>query len=219
VREAKRNSSWNEPNCLYEEAAVNFVTSLLDIESEFYNRFKLFIEKVLHFGFVNSLAQVVLKCTCPGIPDFYQGTELWDLSFVDPDNRRPVDFNQREKLLSELNEFSDREKLIKQLWINRRDGQIKLWLTRILLGLRKHQPDFFRDAEYLELEVAGEYADFVFAFARRKNQRWPVVTFPIHSAELCKWQGRSDVLSIDWKDTRLKLPAEVNGDTDNMLLN
>jgi maltooligosyltrehalose synthase len=156
LREAKINSGWERPNEEYESSCVEFSRKLLKNDSLFMKSFLNFHNRIVDFGIVNSLAQLLLKFTCPGIPDTYQGCENWDLSFVDPDNRRPVDFNRNCELLTALGSDEDKQELIESLWKNRYTGQVKLWLTQTLLRMRKQHAEFFRNAEYIPLSVQGE---------------------------------------------------------------
>src|SRR5208282_1118057 len=128
------------------------------------------VGRVQEAGRVNSLTQTLLKYTLPGVPDFYQGTELWDLSLVDPDNRRPVDFAERAKMLSAL-QSPDWESLTRN-WQN---GQVKLALTAHLLKLRNEFADLFRDGDYQPLEVKGPHADHVIAFARHRGSQAVII--------------------------------------------
>jgi malto-oligosyltrehalose synthase len=208
LREAKINSGWEGPKEEYESACVEFSRTLLKNDSLFMKSLLDFHRRIVDFGIVNSLSQVLLKFTCPGIPDTYQGCENWDLSFVDPDNRRPVDFNHHSELLGAL-DVEDKEKLPVSLWKNRYSGQVKLWLTQTLLRLRKQQAEFFKTADYVPLSVEGEFSDYAFAFARRDREKWLVVVFPLHLAELCKQQDNQDIFSVDWKDTHVVLPDRL----------
>jgi (1->4)-alpha-D-glucan 1-alpha-D-glucosylmutase len=149
-----------------------------------------------------------LKFTSPGIPDVYQGCELHDLSLVDPDNRRPVDYTKRERMLSDL-EVTERTQPT-ALWQNRFSGQAKLWLTHRLLANRRTQGDFWSTAEYVPLPVEGRYRDHILAFARQKDNTTYVTIVPLHLARLCRETGISDPLAIDWQDTQVGLPAGAN---------
>ncbi|GEO09174.1 malto-oligosyltrehalose synthase [Segetibacter aerophilus] len=208
LREAKTHSNWTTPNEEYETAAKNFAVNLLQQNKPFWKRFEQFHKKVSDFGVVNSLAQVVVKFTAPGVPDVYQGTELWDFSLVDPDNRRPVDYELRQQLMNELEAQAndEHENLMSHLWENRYSAKIKLWLTHQLLNDRKENKEFFEKAEYIPLTVLGEFASNVLAYARRYQNEWYVVAVPLHLAALSKEQ-QQEILSIDWKDTRVALPA------------
>ncbi|QMW03960.1 malto-oligosyltrehalose synthase [Spirosoma foliorum] len=216
LREAKRYSSHADPNEVYEETTKTFAQTLLDQKRPFWTRFQAFHQRVADFGIINSLVQVVLKCTCPGIPDVYQGCELWDLSLVDPDNRRPVDFEQRQRWLDELILLEANDDLWPELWQNRYDARIKLWLLHRLLTERNQQPELFANGGYKPLLVEGFYKENVLAFARLYQQLWYVVVIPLGLASVCREQ-QVDAVSLDWKDTRLVLPADAPVHWENRL--
>ncbi|HUR70836.1 MAG TPA: hypothetical protein VMZ02_02550, partial [Candidatus Limnocylindrales bacterium] len=136
-------------------------------------------------GAINSLAQTVLKIAAPGVPDFYQGTELWDFSFVDPDNRRPVDFSLRRRILADLMELerNNPQALLDRLLDSPRDGAIKLYVVYKGLQLRRNQARVFLQGEYLPLAVAGEMTEHVCAFARCYDSQWVVAVVPRLLAE------------------------------------
>jgi malto-oligosyltrehalose synthase/4-alpha-glucanotransferase len=217
MREAKRNSTYEAPNEAYEGATKAFALRLLDKKSSFWASFQAFHRRVADFGIINSLSQVLLKCTCPGLPDIYQGCEGWDLSLVDPDNRRPVDFALRQRGLDELT-ASNAAPNWPDLWENRYDARIKLWLIHTLLAERNQHPDLFAKGHYVPLSVEGRYKKHVLAFARRYQQVWYVIAVPLGVAQLCS-QQTDDVFSIDWKDTRISLPVEAPETWQNRLLN
>ncbi len=202
LREAKRHTGWAAPATAYEEAAQTFSKKFIDASGTYGESFKPFFRKVADYGIINSLAQVLIKFTAPGVPDVYQGTELWDLSLVDPDNRRPVDYEKRAAWLDELKGSVS----VEDLWENRYDGKIKLWLQYLLLQDRKHNPDDYRAASYIPLEVKGKYADHILAFARRGVQSSTVVVLPLHIAALCEAE-KTDILNLNWKNTRIEVPA------------
>lgn len=205
LREGKVNSNWAEPDMSYEQLVMDFVHSLLDQNSGFWNSFIVLHRKVSDFGIINSLGQLLLKFTCPGIPDVYQGTELWDLSLVDPDNRRPVDYQQR---LAWLNEIKESSATLAELWKERYNGKIKLLLEHVLLQVRKLNPEILASGTYIPLEVKGKYADHIFAFARRSGVKWIITVIPLHLAKMDT--GKADRLTeLNWKDTRVELPAEM----------
>lgn len=204
LREGKTNSSWADPDLAYEETIKNFAAALLRKDTLFWEKFSALHEKVADFGIVNSLSQLLLKFTCPGIPDVYQGTELWDLSMVDPDNRRPVDYELRNSFIEEREAGEG----IRQLWSARYNGKIKLWLQRNLLLHRKLDTDLFTTGDYLPLSVKGRYAKHVFAFARRYQERWIIVAVPLDMAGLSRKRGDEGIFT-DWRDTRIVLPAEA----------
>jgi len=220
LREAKVNSNWTTPNEAYEKATKDFATKLQDKSSLFWESFEPFYRKVADFGIVNSLAQVLLKFTCPGVPDTYQGTELWDFSLVDPDNRRDIDYEKRFRYLEELDEYdlNRYDRLWEELWQTRSDARIKLWLTRNLLIERRNNADLFAKGDYIPLMVEGEYSEYILAFARKHLRTWYITVVPLHVAQLCREQGTDDILAIDWKDTKIVLPKEAPADWTNMLL-
>lgn len=170
IREAKRHSSWAAPNAAYEDAVVSFVRDALDTarSTAFFGEFLPFQELVARLGVRNSLVQTALKLTVPGVPDTYQGAELWDFSLVDPDNRRPVNFDMRESLLTEVSALreGDRGAAVPGMMATWRDGRIKLALTSALLAYRRAHPDLFAFGSYEPLATAGPKADRICAFAR-----------------------------------------------------
>ncbi|MCE7066086.1 malto-oligosyltrehalose synthase [Dyadobacter sp. CY326] len=208
LREAKTDTTWAEPNEVYEQSVMDFAKKLLDPNNAFFNDFQEYLLTITDFGIINSLSQVLLKFTCPGIPDVYQGTEFWDLSLVDPDNRRPFDYEQRENALKELEDYES-ERLFEKLWETRNGGQIKLWLTHALYQLRKSYPLLFTKGEYIPLKIRGAYKDNVLAFARRQKREFIVTAVPLHAANLCKEQGKS-FFELDWKDTSIVLPDNMD---------
>lgn len=205
LREGKVNSSWAEPDISYEQLITDFVNSLLDQSSDFWKSFTVLHRKIADPGIINSLAQLLLKFTCPGVPDVYQGTELWDLSLVDPDNRRPVDYKQRAAWLSGIKESSV---TLAELWKERYNGKIKLLLEHVLLQVRKLNPDILASGAYIPLEVKGKYADHIFAFARRSGVKWIITVIPLHLAKIAAERGEG-LTEVNWKDTRIELPAEM----------
>lgn len=167
AREGKQETSWLNPNEFYEDGLKTFIDRILDPAQspEFLVSMQGFAERTALIGALNSLSQITLKATLPGVPDFYQGTELYDFSLVDPDNRRPVDFNARAELLATVGDAPDWPDLA-QHW---RDGHIKLAWTRQLLKLRGEMAAVFTDGDYMPLTVTGPHAERVIAFARRRG--------------------------------------------------
>jgi (1->4)-alpha-D-glucan 1-alpha-D-glucosylmutase len=168
LREAKLRTTWATPDEAYEQATLDFVRRALDTAraNPFLESFQAFLARVTPLGVRNSLVQAVLKLTVPGVPDIYQGAELWDLSLVDPDNRRPIDFDCRRDALEDVkgrtNELS---KLLKG-WP---DGRIKLLLVAKLLRLRREYPALFDTGSYEPLDVTGPDAERVCAFMREAD--------------------------------------------------
>jgi (1->4)-alpha-D-glucan 1-alpha-D-glucosylmutase len=159
-KEAKQHTSWTDPRPDYDEALGSFVEAVLS-DDEFIDDFTRFVAPLVWPGRVTSLAQALIKLTAPGIPDIYRGTELWDLSLVDPDNRRPVDYDQRRALLGVVGTAS-----AEQILARADEGLPKLHVTHQALQLRRERPDAFMSGEYAPLECAGPSADRVVAFAR-----------------------------------------------------
>jgi (1->4)-alpha-D-glucan 1-alpha-D-glucosylmutase len=199
IREAKLHTSWAAPDEEYERAVSSFVNRCLDPELSrpFVDDVAAFVDEIAPAGAVNGLAQVVLKLTSPGVPDTYQGTELWDLSLVDPDNRRPVDYDlRREHLAADmgLGELLD-------AW---RDGRIKQRIVQRVLAVRRDHPEPFTTGTYLPLSVEGPQADRVIAFARRHEERTLIVVVPRLVWPMLRGQARP--LPRGWGATRVVLP-------------
>ncbi len=173
AREGKQETSWLNPNEAYEAGLRTFLERILDprASAEFLESLKMLSQRTSLLGALNSLSQITLKATMPGVPDFYQGTEFWDLSLVDPDNRRPVDFAQRATVLAAM-ENPDWGNLARH-WP---DGHIKLAWTRRLLKLRTELADVFTDGDYQPLEVIGPHRGHVIAFARRRGRDAAITT-------------------------------------------
>lgn len=167
AREGKQETSWLNPHPAYEDGVKTFIERILDrsISAEFLDSLDVLAKRISLLGALNSLSQVTLKATMPGVPDFYQGTEFWDFSFVDPDNRRTVDFASRAAALASL-ETPDWPQLI-QDWP---DGRLKLAWTRQLLKLRNEMADVFTNGDYQPLQVTGPHRDHIIAFARRQGR-------------------------------------------------
>jgi (1->4)-alpha-D-glucan 1-alpha-D-glucosylmutase len=172
AREGKQETSWLNPNQAYEAGLQTFLARILDpsISAEFLDSIEAFSRRIALLGALNSMSQITLKATVPGVPDFYQGTEFWDLSLVDPDNRRPVDFTERAAVLTAM-QTPDWEGLVRN-WAN---GHLKLAWTRHLLKLRAELSDVFAHGDYQPLEVSGPHADHVIAFARRRGRNAAII--------------------------------------------
>ncbi len=197
VNEAKEFTSWIHPNEAYLQGCDKFLDALLTRPKgdAFLASFIPRAQRIAHLGMVNSLSQVVLKGTVPGVPDFYQGCDLWDFSLVDPDNRRPVDYAARAKLLEEVQTRTPLELLRK--WT---DGGIKLWLTQKLLQVRAAYPDVFQHGDYVELTCSGRFQHHVVAFRRAHGATSIAVIVPRTSALLgCPPTG------LVWDDTKINL--------------
>ncbi|MHB1402539.1 MAG: malto-oligosyltrehalose synthase [Thiobacillus sp.] len=223
VREAKVNSSWINPNADYEAATGDFVRALLAPEPNnlFLRDFVPFAQRVARVGAFTSLAQVLLRLASPGVPDFYQGSELWDFSLVDPDNRRPVDYAQRQAALqairaacAERGEAACAGEMLERL----QDGQIKLYLTWKTLALRREYAPLFRDGDYLPLKTHGARAEQLCAFARQSDGETLLVLVPRLFGSLMGEGGRVPVGDVVWGDTWVELPPErMHAQWDNVL--
>ncbi len=214
TREAKVNTSWVNPDEEWEKAVSSFVAALLDPRrsDRFWREFVPFQRWVARVGALNSLSQLLLKLAVPGVPDLYQGSELWDLSLVDPDNRRPVDFEVRSALLDELDARAgaDLPGLVNDLVEHWEDGRIKLYVTSRGLRLRRRLSDLFQRGDYLPLRVDGERADRLVAFARRLGERWVVAMVPRLVTPMAE---RAPDLAGEraWADTFIEVPFENPG--------
>ena len=212
VREAKVHTAWLQPDMEYEEAYVSFVESILVPEESnaFLQELKPFQVKVAHYGVFNSLSQTLLKITAPGVPDFYQGTELWDLNLVDPDNRRPVDFGLRVQHLREIRRRIETDvlELIQELLAMKEDGRVKLFLIVQALKARKASADIFQKGTYNPLAVAGRFRKHLIAFARRDASAWSVTVVPRFLTTVVEY-GRLPLGPEIWQDTGVILPEQA----------
>jgi (1->4)-alpha-D-glucan 1-alpha-D-glucosylmutase len=193
--EAKLNTAWTFPHAKWHEAGERFVEAILG-SAPFLKSFLPFAERVAEKGMIFSLAQTVLKLTAPGIPDIYQGNEIWDFSLVDPDNRRPVDYARRVELLASIDKRRPSELL--EHW---QDGGIKMKVTQALLQFRRQHPEVFSGGDYLPLETTGEKAEDIVAFLRKSGETEVLVVVPIRASSTPE-AGRSS----EWKDTAVRLP-------------
>ena len=211
AREAKVHTSWLTPHSAYEDGLAKFIDGILsgDGGAKFVSAFLPFQQRIAALGVTNSLAQVVLKVGSPGVPDFYQGTELWDLSMVDPDNRRPVDFDLRDRLLRELDDRG--ATAIPELVANAPDGRLKLFVTAWSLRLRRELPDVFGGGEYLPLTTEVPVSGDVIAFVRRAGDDVVIVAAPRLCARL-ECEG-PPVGAECWKTSRIMLPESLHDRT------
>jgi (1->4)-alpha-D-glucan 1-alpha-D-glucosylmutase len=211
-REAKARTSWTAPDAEYEAGLERFVRRILDPREG-----RAFIADLLAFeprialaGATNGLAQTLLKLTAPGVPDTYQGCELWDLSLVDPDNRSPVDYELRRACLEDE---ADPATLLAS-W---RDGRIKQHVVARTLALRRRHPDLFETGSYEPLEATGSFGDRVITFARRTQQATMIVVAPRLIAALLEGREAPCPAPAAWGDTRLELPFDLAGDLLDLL--
>jgi (1->4)-alpha-D-glucan 1-alpha-D-glucosylmutase len=183
IREAKVHTSWMNPSESYDEAVGAFIHDLFsDAGTAFMTDLDKFVRRIADAGFVNSLAQLVLKTALPGVPDFYQGTELWDFNLVDPDNRRPVDFDNRRQRLAKLQAAADAdlERAARAVAGRWPDGDVKLWVTTRCLNARRQWADAFSFGDYIPLSIAGPDADHLIAFARHFKEKCVIAVVPRH---------------------------------------
>jgi len=211
VREAKVHTEWIRPDTEYEDAYLSFVEALLTPSptNAFLPAFLAFRHKVAQYGMYNVLSQALIKVTAPGVPDFYQGTELWDLSLVDPDNRRPVDFERRRAYLGDIMERSrgDVLGLIRELLDTWQDGRVKLFLVYHALKARRESADLFQQGTYIPLGCSGTFKDHLLAFGRARNETYAIVVVPRFLTGLVgpdQYPLGEDV----WRDTAVMLPKE-----------
>jgi (1->4)-alpha-D-glucan 1-alpha-D-glucosylmutase len=212
IREAKEQTSWVNPNVVYDQAVHDFIERALDRTppNAFLQEFVPFQERIAHYGLFNGLAQVMLKMTAPGIPDFYQGTELWDFSLVDPDNRRPVDYADRFKLLQDLRRATDlqphRAECVLSLSNHARDGRLKLYTIMMGLDFRRAHADLFQQGDYLPLETGGIKKQHICAFARLLNSHAAITVVPRLLGTLTPDVKNPPIGPSVWEDTWVAVP-------------
>jgi (1->4)-alpha-D-glucan 1-alpha-D-glucosylmutase len=202
LKEAKLNTSWIQPNENWDNAMQEFVAKILESgpRNKFLPAFLPVAAEMVRLGAINSLAQITIKLTAPGVPDIYQGTEIWDDSLVDPDNRRKVDYSRRREMLRQVEGAPANE--LMQCWP---DGRIKLRLNQRLLHLRRENAELFRDGSYEPLNVTGRFAECAIAFVRYHHHRSIVVIVPRLSSRV----GFPPV-GGRWQDTQVVLPSGMN---------
>jgi (1->4)-alpha-D-glucan 1-alpha-D-glucosylmutase len=212
LHEAKVHSSWINPNAEYDEAVGAFVGRILDEDANraILDDFRAFQRRVAAYGLYNSLSQTLLKLASPGAPDTYQGTEVWDFSLVDPDNRRPVDYRRRAGMLGELRSAidaagGDLRELAQGLVANKEDGRIKLYVTHRSLVCRRDHPGLFTAGDSTPRTAVGRKATHLFAFARHAGDADAVVAVPRLVARLTPDPDRPPLGAEAWSDTRLPL--------------
>jgi (1->4)-alpha-D-glucan 1-alpha-D-glucosylmutase len=206
IREAKRNTSWINRNQDYENAITSFVRKLLtpDAKNKFLRDFASFQRRISQIGIWNSLSQTLLKLTSPGMPDIYQGNDLWDFSLVDPDNRRQVNYSRRRDTFESLRNAShDPAALISRLLATPEDGGIKQYVTWKALCLRRHEPALFQEGDYHPIRVEGERSNNVVAFSRSIAGKKVVVVVPRLIAGLLSGADIPPIGDEIWRDTRL----------------
>lgn len=205
AREGKTHTSWVSPNEAHEAALVAFIDRILEpgAANPFLESFRIFQQRVAFHGMLNALSQTLLKITAPGLPDFYQGTEVWDLSLTDPDNRRPVDYAKRRGLLASFREESPSSAGLLEDW---RDGRIKSFLVWRALACRARLPKVFSDGAYRPLAVEGMRANNVIAFAREHGGAAAITIVPRLTTAFAG-PARPAIGADSWGDTAVCLPA------------
>ncbi|MEO6917413.1 MAG: malto-oligosyltrehalose synthase, partial [Chitinophagaceae bacterium] len=208
LREGKSRTNWSNPDLGYEKNIHDFLSIILNKEGDFYDSFHQFLVRVADFSVINSLSQLTLKMTAPGVPDVYQGSEFWDLSLVDPDNRTAVNYLARSGTLEQIKQsfIANEKETLVNLWQERYTGHIKLFLTWILLNERKNDPGIFASGKYVPLKIKGKFRDHLFAFARVRGDNWMITVVPRFTA----LQHKADsalIGNVDWKNTRIIIPT------------
>src|SRR5437016_8350806 len=202
LHEAKINTSWIQSNEEWDAAMRDFVAKILDasLRNKFVPIFLPVAQEIARLGAINSLTQTLLKLTSPGVPDIYQGNEIWDYSLVDPDNRRPIDYRPRREMLEALSASTSDE--LMQNWP---DGRIKMFLTQRVLQFRREHVDLFQRGEYLPLVASGTFTECCVNFARRLGDQWIVVIAPRLSSRI-----GFPPIAERWKDTTLEFPETLS---------
>lgn len=218
AHEAKVNLSWLNSNPDYVAGMKSFIERILSPKYRgktnlFWDTLQKLLPELVYFGCINSLSQTVLKLTAPGVPDIYQGQEMWNFSLVDPDNRRPIDFGERLRAMGELHRQTytpDVLPLCKRLLGDYRDGQIKLWVTMRGLNFRRERRDLFRMGSYIPLEVCHGREEHVVAFARQYQEEMSITAVPRLSLTLMKGHRQPPVGTV-WENSELTLPPDAEG--------
>jgi (1->4)-alpha-D-glucan 1-alpha-D-glucosylmutase len=204
IKEAKVNSSWIQPNEEWEKAVTDFIAEILDPNHGFRAQFEPAAKRIAWHGMLNSLTQTILKLTAPGVPDIYQGNELWDFTLVDPDNRHPVDYGSRTKILSEIQKENG-----ESLFGSWEDGRIKMFVVSRLLHLRRTAPWLFQKGTYASFYGDGEFADSCIAFSREFDFQKILVIAPRFTTRLS-----TEDRHFDWKKTEVLLDSSIGGMKD-----
>ncbi|MBA2484106.1 MAG: malto-oligosyltrehalose synthase, partial [Nitrosomonas sp.] len=224
IKEAKMHTSWINPNTEYEDAMRHFVHALLDTpeRSAFLADFIPFQKRVVRYGLLNSLSQTLLKLTIPGVPDIYQGNELWSFNLVDPDNRRPVDYNQRQALLQSMIKRCESDGNLPGFWQELfktiEDSRAKLYLTWKINQLRNENVELFSDGNYTGLATEGPKADHICAFSRHSDDKEIIVVATRWFAHLVGELDVSPISSALWEKTRIQQSgSQINRIYHNIL--
>jgi (1->4)-alpha-D-glucan 1-alpha-D-glucosylmutase len=213
AREAAQHTDWIQCHEEYETALRHFVERTL-ADPGFLKSVEEFLAPLMGAGHLNALAQVVLKLSSPGVPDLYQGTELWDLNLVDPDNRRPVDFAKRRDALEEMRQRMEADglsALLGELLQSPADGRVKLYVIQRVLAFRRDRERLFREGRYVPLAAAGSRSEQVCAFARELGGVKAVVVVPQRVLSMAEGRGCRPLGADVWGDTRVRLPWATAG--------
>ncbi len=215
VRESKAVTSWMNPNPAYEAALSHFIRALLARRESnlFLPDLQTTAALLAGWGALNGLSLAALKGLTPGVPDYYQGHEAIELSLVDPDNRRPVDYERRRAMLLQAEAVAalpDRSEALRQMLVDPSNGHAKFFVNWCALQLRKRHGPMLRDAEYLPLEVRGERAAHAVAFARRSGSTWLMAVGSRLPASMGLEPGQAPI-GTAWGDTEIVLPAALSG--------
>jgi len=218
TREAMVHTRWTRPNQAHEEALRKFVAAIMSAEQsgEFLQDFRLLQKKIAYFGMINGLSQTLLKISAPGVVDFYQGSELWDLRMVDPDNRGPIDFSRRQAALAGLANTATGEPVPsgRELIERWQDGRCKLHVIWKALRFRRDNEEVFRQGEFVPLEIEGTQSAHVIAFLRRHDGRNALIAVPRWLSKISVRASCGD--NVEWADTRIVLPETPRSDWTNI---
>ena len=213
VKEAKVRTNWTDPDTGYEEALKRFIAAILEPSEDapFLADVARFVARIAPIGHDNALARLLLHLTAPGTPDTYRGDELWFFALVDPDNRQPVDYGERERLLEDVTRMQADDTGAPALGVGAagrdRDSRLKLRLLQRVLNSRREHPALFREGDYRPLEVRGARASNLIAFARSHDRAHAIVVAP----RLLGSVIGADIGLVDWKDTMVVLPPDLAG--------
>jgi (1->4)-alpha-D-glucan 1-alpha-D-glucosylmutase len=222
LREAKINSSWHSPDEKYEAGVISFLRGILDqsgSQNLFMEEFVSFCRTAAYYGFFNSLSMSLIKIAAPGVPDCFQGSELMNLNLVDPDNRRPVDYEKRKMLMRKIHEASRDGRMDpfpEPLQLIAAADRLKLFLITKSLEVRKQYPRLFLDGSYIPVNITGRFSRHVVSFARRLENQWSIIAVPRFLAGLITPQ-QTPLGSTVWEDTAAVLPPGAPSRWQNAL--
>ena len=214
-KEEKRETGWIGSNPVYDIALERFVRKVLEFKNhELLDDLNHILSKVRTCGFYNSLSQLLLKLTCPGVPDIYQGCETWNIRMVDPDNRSPVDFDVLINNLRSITRDTNSHNLAKSLFSQYENGLIKMYLVKSILGFRKRNEDLFNFGEYIPIKTSGKFASNTVSFARKYKSSRIIIVVSRFFSKIC--EVNSLPIGDAWKGTYSKLPVTLRGKYTNI---